>query len=415
MIAALYVAERGPYVGLQGVDAWPLSRDATRYAGPWPVVAHPPCARWCLLAGLVESRHPHLARGEDGGTFAAALAAVRAWGGVLEHPAYSGAWAAHGLAAPTTHGGWVAADLHGGWTCCVEQGRYGHRARKRTWLYVAGVRDLPELRWGATSAAEARAVVGYAQNRSPRTLVERMSKRESSATPPEFRDLLISIARSARTNSSPEDLNTDHYRTPPPLLALAQRCFAVRALAADVAARRIDAVVPTLGGCATDPGAGSRTGAASALETPWARAFDLRANACVDLEAGSVVWCNPPYSNASAWIERAREEHESSGLRVLALVPVRPDTRAWQDHIHDRARVRWVPARVAFDLPAEWVGPPPPGHGSGRNSVAVIGWGWGPGYGYLDDRTARGGHWQIKREQKATAAAAEGKPGKRTR
>lgn len=56
MIAALYIDERGPYVGLPGVDAWGISRDARLYEGPWPVVAHPPCARWCRLAKLVESQ-----------------------------------------------------------------------------------------------------------------------------------------------------------------------------------------------------------------------------------------------------------------------------------------------------------------------------------------------------------------------
>ena len=46
MIAALYVAKGGCYSGLPGVDAWDEERDARRYAGPWPVVAHPPCQRW---------------------------------------------------------------------------------------------------------------------------------------------------------------------------------------------------------------------------------------------------------------------------------------------------------------------------------------------------------------------------------
>lgn len=34
MIAALYVANRGAYFGLDGVDPWPEERDARRYAGP---------------------------------------------------------------------------------------------------------------------------------------------------------------------------------------------------------------------------------------------------------------------------------------------------------------------------------------------------------------------------------------------
>lgn len=52
MIAALYVIENGPYYGLPNVDPWPESRDARTYAGPHPVVAHPPCSRWCRLAAF---------------------------------------------------------------------------------------------------------------------------------------------------------------------------------------------------------------------------------------------------------------------------------------------------------------------------------------------------------------------------
>ena len=130
-VAALFVSSPGPYIGLPDVDAWDVSRDARRYAGPWPVVAHPPCARWCLLAGLVEARYG-IRRGDDGGCFAAALAAVRTWGGVLEHPAYTEAFHAYGLPAPASAGGWQRV-ICGGWVAHVEQGHYGHQARKATW------------------------------------------------------------------------------------------------------------------------------------------------------------------------------------------------------------------------------------------------------------------------------------------
>lgn len=46
MIAALFVAVGGGYFGLPDVDPWDAERDARLYAGPWPVVAHPPCERW---------------------------------------------------------------------------------------------------------------------------------------------------------------------------------------------------------------------------------------------------------------------------------------------------------------------------------------------------------------------------------
>ena len=45
-IAALYVEPAGCYIGQPGIDPWDEARDARQYAGPHPVVAHPPCQRW---------------------------------------------------------------------------------------------------------------------------------------------------------------------------------------------------------------------------------------------------------------------------------------------------------------------------------------------------------------------------------
>ena len=199
-VAALYVQARGVYYGVDGVDAWGLpDRDAREYAGPWPVVAHPPCERW----GRYARGGPNpLARrrelGDDGGCFDDALASVRRWGGVLEHPADSHAWAAHGLIAPPRAGGWVAAGDWQGWTCYVEQGHYGHPARKGTWLYAVGC-VLPSLVWGP-SAARVRLDDGYhsaeERRRSQRGTIQRLAKRAAAATPIPFRDALIEMARS---------------------------------------------------------------------------------------------------------------------------------------------------------------------------------------------------------------------------
>jgi hypothetical protein len=72
MIAALYVETGGVYYGLPDVDPWDEERDARLYAGPWPVVAHPPCNRYSKLATFRRQRD-----GNDGGCFRAALDAVR--------------------------------------------------------------------------------------------------------------------------------------------------------------------------------------------------------------------------------------------------------------------------------------------------------------------------------------------------
>lgn len=196
-IAALFVEPppRGAYADLPGVDLWPLERDARTYAGPHPVVAHPPCSRWCRLAGLVEARWGHK-RGEDGGCFAAALLAVRSWGGVLEHPAYSDAWPAHDLPEPPRHG-WQR-GICGGWVTHVEQGRYGHPAKKATWLYAFGVSYLPTMEWGISADFASNALVSWCGNRvrSGETR-PRVGKRAADRTPAAFRDLLLSIARGA--------------------------------------------------------------------------------------------------------------------------------------------------------------------------------------------------------------------------
>jgi len=162
-------------------------------------VAHPPCSRWCRLAGLVEARWGHK-RGEDGGCFEAALNAVRRWGGVLEHPAYSDAWPRFGLPKPHRHGGWVR-DFCGGWSAHVEQGRYGHAAKKATWLYAFGVRELPDLLWGHVPDQQSSALVSWCGNHTKAGETRpRVGKAAAAATPPAFRDALIDIARGAHAS-----------------------------------------------------------------------------------------------------------------------------------------------------------------------------------------------------------------------
>lgn len=167
------------------------------------MVAHPPCERWGRF-WHGSPRKPHQYRlGDDGGCFAAALAAVRKWGGILEHPADSRAWAVHGITAPWRCGGWTAADFGGGFTCYVEQGHYGHAARKATWLYAHSV-ELPLLTWGASPQRLSPVLLErhgyeYARRKGIVTNIGGKRKKEiRNATPPEFRDLLLSIARTAR-------------------------------------------------------------------------------------------------------------------------------------------------------------------------------------------------------------------------
>ncbi len=196
MIAALFVEPRGCYAGLPGVELWDEARDARKYAGPWRVVAHPPCERWGRYWFGGPSVKIRKVLGDDGGCFASALASVERWGGVLEHPAATHAWRAFGLARPLPQGGWTR--TRNGWVSHVEQGNYGHPARKATWLYLVGTPR--ELLWGP-SAATQRLDEGFhsaaerrearARGQKPR---QRLTRSQNLATPPAFRDALLSLA-----------------------------------------------------------------------------------------------------------------------------------------------------------------------------------------------------------------------------
>jgi hypothetical protein len=201
-VAALYVEKDGVYANLPDVDVWDEARDARLYPGPHPVVAHPPCARWSRLAGFTEARFGYK-RGDDGGCFEAALQA-----GVLEHPAYSAAFSRYGLTKPSVREGWTL-SFDGGASCYIEQGRYGLPVKKATWLYAYGV-ELPELRWGYTPDGDGIRLFrpndglgnwrdAWGGRREQWTKGQHRGGHHglTATTPPEFRDVLLEMARSA--------------------------------------------------------------------------------------------------------------------------------------------------------------------------------------------------------------------------
>ena len=208
MIAALFVETDGCYFNLPGVDPWDIGRDARKYSGPHPVVAHPPCQRWGRF-WHGSTRKPHQFRlGDDGGCFAAALASVRKWGGVLEHPADSHAWDHFGIPKPRRGEGWL--DLgNGEWTCYVEQGQYGHIARKGTWLFYCGETPLA-LDWRRTpQRLDPVALARHGYEKARRIGIMAMiggkdKTRIRNATPPAFRDVLIRLAESGLSNDQAE-------------------------------------------------------------------------------------------------------------------------------------------------------------------------------------------------------------------
>lgn len=196
-VAALYVDERGPYMKMEGVDPWPESRDARNYAGPWPVVAHPPCGPWGSLSHLSHQVNspkggPH---GYDKALAPIALEQVRRWGGVLEHPAGSKLWVHCGLPMPGQ-----LPDAFGGITIAVEQVDFGHVARKKTWLYLVGVRDIgprPPKRepthWVSGGRSHARKGAGGFVPPG----IKVCSAQQRRRTPPLFAEYLVRLARAS--------------------------------------------------------------------------------------------------------------------------------------------------------------------------------------------------------------------------
>lgn len=195
-LAALFVQVDGCYANDPLIDPWPEHRDARLYSGSLPVVAHPPCQLWGAMAAVNFKRWggEHNRPGNDQGCFASALASVRNFGGVLEHPKATRAWAANGLSKPDGIG-WKQCGE--GWICEVWQSAYGHRANKATWLYYVGKQKPFDLDWSRLQGSHQ---IGFQDQRGKAANKPTLGKREANATPPKFKQALINLALHSRTD-----------------------------------------------------------------------------------------------------------------------------------------------------------------------------------------------------------------------
>ena len=166
------------------VEAYDKDRDARTFQGEMPVVAHPPCRAWGRLR--------HFAKPEPGEKQLAvwAVTQVRKWGGVLEHPECSQLWERMNLPLGNQR------DPYGGYTISIDQFWWGHRARKRTWLYICGVdpNQLPEipLRFDAITHTVSTTMHRNRKYFRPKPTI---TKAEREATPKEFAEWLVKTAR----------------------------------------------------------------------------------------------------------------------------------------------------------------------------------------------------------------------------
>lgn len=197
-IQALFVETTGVYFGLLGPEnCWDQTRDARNYKGAEPCIAHPPCQLWTNFAALNYKRYggDHNKPGNDGGCFAHALACVREFGGVLEHPGSSNAWKAYGLKRPVKGQGWGwgQQDMYKGmteYTCELFQSAYGHKAAKRTFLLYCGKQPPFQLNWEKVAGTYQ---IGWFDRIKPT-----LGKKEASRTPVAFAKELIRLAEWSR-------------------------------------------------------------------------------------------------------------------------------------------------------------------------------------------------------------------------
>jgi hypothetical protein len=181
-VAALFVRRDTVYRSL-GVDCWDIDRDARGYRGRSPVVAHPPCRAWSRMRAFAKPRP------DEKWLALFAIECVRQFGGVLEHPSGSSLFRTAGLPTP----GSSERDAFGGWTMAVSQKWWGHRAEKRTWLYVCGVspRVVPAF---PIVLGEAERVCGLWSGRDRSRARKEIGPAEREATPPAFAQWLVDLA-----------------------------------------------------------------------------------------------------------------------------------------------------------------------------------------------------------------------------
>lgn len=181
--SVLFVRADSDYKTL-GLDCWDAKRDARKFTGDNPVIVHPPCRSWGRLRTM--SKHTP----EERACAPWAVQLVRKNGGVLEHPSESSLWNHVGLPRPGK-----GFDEHGGFSIQVDQYWWGHRARKRTWLYICGClpADVPPIPFKEGTAPCVITNQHGLRAGMPGYRPE-VTKREREATPIDFAKWLVELA-----------------------------------------------------------------------------------------------------------------------------------------------------------------------------------------------------------------------------
>jgi hypothetical protein len=184
MVSALYVRIDSVYKEL-GLDCWDIERDARNFDGLGPVICHPPCRAWGQLAHMAKPRP------DEKQLALIAIDQIRKVGGVLEHPRGSKLWPEY-LPLPGN------TDDFGGFTILIHQSWFGHKAEKKTFLYICGIdrKDLPEI--PIKFDAIEYTVSSQIKLKSGRRIKKEISKKEREETPINLAKWLIKVAQKCK-------------------------------------------------------------------------------------------------------------------------------------------------------------------------------------------------------------------------
>lgn len=181
MVAVLFVRSDSAYKEMPQCDCYDFDRDALTFSGGMPVIAHPPCRAWGILA--------HMAKPREGERELAlwAVEQVRANGGCLEHPSGSRLWKEANLPEEG-----MFSDEFGGYTVEIDQYAFGHVANKPTKIYICGCppQKLPVIpkKYGRA----AKSITGQVPG------TKRCTQFEREHTPEALRQWLVEVAESSR-------------------------------------------------------------------------------------------------------------------------------------------------------------------------------------------------------------------------
>lgn len=185
MVSVLFTRSDSVYNSL-GVDCWDIKRDARNWPGGNPIIAHPPCRAWGQLS--------HMASPREGEKELAiwSIEQIRKHGGVLEHPRASKLWKFLKLPQPGKK------DEFGGFSLCINQSWFGHKAEKKTLLYIKGCQysDLPPM--PINFNAVEYTVSSKIKKKSGKRIKKEITKKEREATPLLLAEWLIAVAKKCK-------------------------------------------------------------------------------------------------------------------------------------------------------------------------------------------------------------------------